>query len=233
MCMTAYAVGLTKRIVVGYMDEARRITDWDARYAPGTLRALGGPAKRLAYQTHAKDGPLVRPGAAAFELQWRPRCRSLGKMLMTRYSFSCATLAGLVLLGACAQTPMGPTIQVMPGPGKSFANFQNDQAICRQFADEAVRDQAQGANLRGLGTAALTTVLGAGLGAAIGGGQGAAIGAASGALGGAGLGAFQSSNAQNSIQAQFDNAFAQCMFSLGNTVPATGPMMVQPSAPRS
>ena len=86
---------------------------------------------------------------------------------------------------------MGPTVQVMPGPGKSFSSFQNDQAVCRQFAEQAVRDQAQGANLRGLGTAALTTVLGAGLGAAIGGGQGAAIGAAGGALGGAGLGAMR------------------------------------------
>ena len=126
---------------------------------------------------------------------------------------------------------MGPTVQVLPGPGKSFASFQSDQAICRQFAEQAVRDQAQGANLRGLGTAALTTVLGAGLGAAIGGGQGAAIGAAGGALGGAGLGAVRSSNAQNAIQAQYDNAFVQCMFSLGNSVPNTGPMVGQSPAP--
>ena len=118
---------------------------------------------------------------------------------------------------------MGPTVQVLPGPGKSFSAFQNDQAICRQFADQAVRDQAQGANLRGLGTAAITTVLGAGLGAAIGGGQGAAVGAAAGALGGAGLGAVRSSNAQNSIQALYDNAFVQCMYSLGNSGPEQRP----------
>ena len=93
-------------------------------------------------------------------------------------------LAGTLLLAACAQTPMGPTVPVMPGPNTPFAQFQNDQAVCRDFAAQAVRDQAQGANLRGLGTAALTTALGAGLGAAIGGGQGAGIGAAAGALGG-------------------------------------------------
>ena len=151
---------------------------------------------------------------------------------MTRGANSSAALAVVLLLGACAETPMGPTVQVLPGPGKSFSNFQSDQAICRQFAEQAVRDQAQGANLRGLGTAAVTTVLGAGLGAAIGGGQGAAIGAAGGALGGAGLGAMRSSNAQNSIQAQYDNAFVQCMFSLGNSVPSAGPMIVQPQAPR-
>jgi uncharacterized protein YcfJ len=139
--------------------------------------------------------------------------------------------AGLLLLAACAETPMGPTVQVMPGPNTSFSSFQNDQAVCRQFAEQAVRDQAQGANLRGLGTAALTTALGAGLGAAIGGGRGAGIGAAGGALGGAGLGAVRSSNAQNAIQTQYDNAFAQCMFSLGNAVPAAGPMVVQPGTP--
>ena len=104
-----------------------------------------------------------------------------------------------MVLSACAQTPMGSTVPVMPGPNTSLASFQNDQATCRQFAQQAVADQAQGANLRGLGTAALTTALGAGLAAA------------------------QSSNAQGSIQAQFDNAFAACMFSLGNTVPGMGP----------
>lgn len=132
--------------------------------------------------------------------------------------------------GACAQTPMGPTIQVVPGPNKSFSNFQSDQAICRNFAEQAVRDQARNANLRALGAGALTTALGAGLGGAIGGGSGAGIGAAAGALGGAGLGAVRASNAQNSIQAQYNDAFTQCMFSLGNAVPRMGPMMTQQPA---
>jgi len=131
-------------------------------------------------------------------------------------------LAATLLLAACAETPMGPTVPVMPGPNTSLSQFQNDQAVCRNFAQRAVQDQAQGANLRGLGTAALTTALGAGLGAAIGGGRGAGIGAASGAVGGAGLAARNTSNANASIQAQFDNAFAACMFSLGNTVPSMG-----------
>jgi len=144
---------------------------------------------------------------------------------------SCAFAAlTLMALSSCVQTPMGPTVQVMPGPNTSLASFQNDQGTCRQFAEQAVADQAQGANLRGLGTAALTTALGAGLGGAIGGGSGAGIGAASGALGGVGLGALGSSNAQRSIQAQYDNAFAACMFSLGNTVPSIGPTMSRPQS---
>lgn len=135
-----------------------------------------------------------------------------------------AGLVGILLLAGCAETPMGPTIPVMPGPNTSFAQFQNDQAVCRNFADQAVRDQARGANLRGLGTAALTTALGAGLGGAIGGGSGAGIGAAAGALGGAGLAGRNTMNANASIQRQYDNAFASCMFSLGNSVPSMGPM---------
>ncbi len=150
---------------------------------------------------------------------------------MVRCVSRCAVLAGVLLLGACAESPMGPTVRVMPGPNKSFSNFQSDQATCRQFAEQAVRDQARNANVRGLGTAALTTALGAGLGGAIGGGRGAGIGTAAGALGGGGLGVMRTSNAQNSIQGQYNNAFAQCMFSLGNAVPSMGPMMVQPPAP--
>jgi hypothetical protein len=128
---------------------------------------------------------------------------------------------------------MGPTVQVMPGPGKSFEAFQYDQAGCKQFAEQAVAGQAQNANTRALVGGAITTALGAGLGGAIGGGSGAGIGAASGALGGGAIGAASSANAQAGIQQQYDNAFAQCMYAHGNAVPGYGPMMVQSPAPYS
>ncbi len=147
-----------------------------------------------------------------------------------RLGLAGAVVPGLLLAG-CAQTPMGPTVQVMPGPGKPFDQFQSDQYACKAFAEQSVAGQAQNANTRGVGAAALTTVLGAGLGAAIGGGRGAAIGAASGALGGAGIGAASSSNEQMSIQEQYNNAFAQCMYAKGNMVPGYGPMMVQQPPP--
>jgi hypothetical protein len=136
-----------------------------------------------------------------------------------------------LMLAGCAQTPLGPTVQVMPGPGKSFDAFQYDQMSCRQFADQSVAGQAQNANVRGIGGAALTTALGAGLGAAIGGGRGAGIGAAGGALGGAGIGAMSSSGAQIGIQEQYNNAYAQCMYAKGEMVPGYGPMMVQAPPP--
>ena len=95
----------------------------------------------------------------------------LEKELGLHDSLAFFALAGVMLLSACVETPMGSTVQVMPGPNTSLASFQNDQATCRQFAQQAVADQAQGANLLGLGTAGLTTALGAGLGGAIGGGD--------------------------------------------------------------
>jgi len=140
------------------------------------------------------------------------------------------TVLGLLVSG-CAQTPMGPTVQVMPGPGKSFDAFQVDLASCKGFAEQSVAGQAQTANNQAVGAAALTTVLGAGLVAAIGGGRGAAIGAASGAGAGTAIGAGGSSMAQMTIQQQYDNAFAQCMYAKGDMVPGYGPMMSQQPPP--
>ena len=138
--------------------------------------------------------------------------------------------AGILgLLAGCAATPMGPTVQVMPGPGKTFEAFQADLATCKYFAAGQVQGQADAANQRAAGGAVLTTLLGAGLGAAIGGaagnaGAGAAIGAATGAGGGALYGANASTGVQYSIQQQYDNAFAQCMYSKGEQVPGFAPL---------
>jgi len=49
-------------------------------------------------------------------------------------SYASIALAGVMALSACAQTPMGSTVPVMPGPNTSLTSFQNDQATCRQFA---------------------------------------------------------------------------------------------------
>ncbi len=141
-----------------------------------------------------------------------------------------------VMLAGCAQTPMGPTVQVMPGPGKSFDAFEADQANCKGYAASQVQGQAEAANQQAVGAGVLTTVLGAGLGAAIGGaagnaGAGAAIGAASGAGVGTAIGANGSSYAQMSIQQQYDNAFSQCMYAKGEQVPGFAPLAPPPPPP--
>ncbi len=147
---------------------------------------------------------------------------------MQRNKAILALLGPVLLLAACAQTPLGPTVAVMPAPGKPFDVFQSDQLLCKQYAEGQVAGQAEDANMRAVGAAALTTALGAGLGAAIGSASGAAgigagIGAGSGALGGAGIGAMQSDRANMTIQQRYDVAFSQCMYSRGNQVPGFVP----------
>ena len=132
-------------------------------------------------------------------------------------------LCAVLLLQGCAETPLGPTVQVMPPPTKPFEIFQQDDASCRQFSTNQVAGQAERENNRAVGAAFLGTVLGAGLGAAVGGGRGAAIGAGSGAIVGTGVGAGGSGATQGSIQQQYDIAYSQCMYSKGNIVPGAAP----------
>ena len=145
------------------------------------------------------------------------------------------SLAGAVLVQGCATVPLGPTVQVLPGRGKSFEAFQVDNSICTQYAASAVQGQAERANGQAVGGAVLGTLLGAGLGAAVGGGRGAGIGAASGAALGTGIGASGSANTQGGIQGQYDNAYVACQVSKGNRVPQApvfvqqAPVLVQPA----
>ena len=143
-----------------------------------------------------------------------------------RYRLLTAVLIVPALLAGCAQTPLGPTVAVMPSPGKPFDVFATDQAVCKQFADSQVGGGAQSVNNQQVGTAVLGTVLGAGLGAAIGGGRGAAIGAASGAVGGTALGAGSATQGRYSLQQRYDLAYSQCMYSRGNQVPGFTPAPV-------
>jgi hypothetical protein len=148
---------------------------------------------------------------------------------MRRLKSAACALTGVALLGGCVQTPMGPTVQVLPKPGKPFAEFQQDQAQCTQYAASQVQGQAEAANNRAVGGAVLGTVLGAGLGAAVGRGYGAGVGAASGAAIGTGIGAGASARAQGGIQYQYDNAYVACMVSHGNVLPGAPPVVVQPA----
>lgn len=140
--------------------------------------------------------------------------------------------SAIAMLAGCAQTPMGPTVNVMPAANKPFEVFQQDQAVCKSYAQQQVAGQADNANQRAVGGALLGTALGAGLGAAVGGGHGAGVGAATGAVAGTAVGASTSGHEQMSIQQQYNTAYLQCMYSRGNQVPGyqTVPQPV-PAAP--
>lgn len=142
---------------------------------------------------------------------------------MMRLQTRAAVCATILALGACQPSrPMGPSVAVMPGPNKPFQVFQDDDAVCRSFADRNSGPDNQ-ANNQELLAAGVGTVLGAGLGAAIGGGRGAAIGAGGGALAGTAYGSGQAERTARTVQQRYDIAYSQCMYSRGNQVPGYSP----------
>lgn len=133
-----------------------------------------------------------------------------------------------VMLGACATVPIGPSIIVLPGAGKSFEQFQVDDLVCRRWAEQQTGTTPYRASAESTITgAAVGTALGAAAGAALGAAAGspatgAAVGAGVGLLGGtaAGAGGSQVSGAQ--AQERYDTAYIQCMYAKGNQVPIRG-----------
>jgi len=106
-----------------------------------------------------------------------------------------APVLAIVLLGGCASIPSGPSVMVLPGTGKTFEQFQTDDAVCRQWAAHSVGTEPNKAATEStVGGAAVGTVLGAAAGALIGAASGspatgAAVGAGFGLLGGTAVGA--------------------------------------------
>ncbi len=133
-----------------------------------------------------------------------------------------AGIAATLLLSACANEPLAPSVAVMPPSGKPFEQFQNDDLVCRNFAQNQV-----GTNPNTLAHAQEATgaVAGAALGAVagslIGGGhQAAGVGAGLGLLGGSMVGAGSADQSGASLQRRYDIAYEQCMYSKGNVLPS-------------
>jgi Glycine-zipper domain len=130
----------------------------------------------------------------------------------------------MLFCSGCVTTPTGPMVKVMPGPEKSFEQFQTDDAVCRQWSLQQAGNP-QTAAVQGTTTgAAIGTLVGAGLGAAIGAvaghpGTGAAIGAGGGLLGGTALGINAGQSATFTAQRRYDRAYEQCMYAKGNDTP--------------
>ena len=133
----------------------------------------------------------------------------------------------LLAVSGCATVPTGPTVMVMPAPGKSFEQFQLDDAVCRQWsAQQTGLSPQQVANQDTLTGAAVGTLLGAGLGEAFGAasgnaGVGAAIGAGSGLMLGTAEGANAGQMSGREAQYRYNIAYQQCMYAKGNQLPGT------------
>jgi Glycine-zipper domain len=139
-----------------------------------------------------------------------------------------SALLALSLAACAAPLPPGPSVMALPGQGKSFEIFQQDDGVCRQFASAQIGDAVPGvaANQSFAGSAAIGTLLGAAAGAAIGaatGGAaaGAAIGAASGLFLGSATGFSAAGYSGAALQGRYDMSYVQCMSAKGEQVPTT------------
>lgn len=147
-------------------------------------------------------------------------------------------LTTLLALGACAVAPPSqPTLTAFPGNGKSLEQFRADDGGCRQYAyaQSGGAQAAQAATNNAVGTAAIGTALGAAAGALIGSaggavGGGAAVGAGLGLLGGSAFGASNAQASAGNLQYRYDQAYAQCMYSKGNTVQTAAAVAPPPYA---
>lgn len=128
-------------------------------------------------------------------------------------------------LAACATVPSGPSVMVLPAPGKSFDQFRADDFACRQWAmQQAGLDPGNAVHQNLVAGAAVGTLVGAGVGAAMGAasgnpGAGAAIGAGTGLLGGAAVASGPAYAAGAEAQRRYDMAYKQCMYAKGNQIP--------------
>jgi len=136
------------------------------------------------------------------------------------------SLIAVAALAACATLPNGPSVMSLPGTGKSFDQFRNDDAVCRQFAYEQIGGTTaqQAGQSAAVSSAVIGTALGAAAGAAIGSasgdmGAGAAIGGGSGLIIGSASGSGYASGSYYEAQRRYDNAFLQCMYAMGNRIP--------------
>lgn len=136
-------------------------------------------------------------------------------------------VAAPLLLAACVVAPpTGPSVMVLPAKGKDLAQFQQEDATCRQFAwsQSGGAAPAQAASDSFINSAALGTLLGGAAGAAIGAAAGnpaagAAIGAGSGLFVGGASGANAAAYSGASLQQRYDIGYMQCMTAKGNITP--------------
>src|SRR5208337_3904735 len=134
------------------------------------------------------------------------------------------------ILTGCATMPTGPSVAVMPGPGKPFEAFQADDATCRQWAQQQIGGTSpSGTANQNLATGALVgTAVGAAAGLALGSlsgnaGAGAAIGGAAGLVGGTAMASGPAYDSQYQLQRRYDIAYQQCMYAKGNQIPGVRP----------
>jgi hypothetical protein len=143
-------------------------------------------------------------------------------------NYSLVSMVGVLALAGCVTAPSGPNVMALPGSGKSFDQFQNDDQSCRAFAQQQVGPYAgdaaaNRANNTAIGATLIGTAAGALLGAAGGrAGEGAAVGAGVGLLAGSSIANDGAHHDAGQIQRAYNASYTQCMYGKGNQVPVPG-----------
>jgi hypothetical protein len=138
---------------------------------------------------------------------------------MQASKWTLALCTGATLLGGCAVVPDGPSVRVLPPPGKPFEVFVSEDQYCRGYAQQSAGNVQDAANNAAVGTAVIGTAIGATAGALLGGRNGAGAGAGMGLVMGSAVGANESSRSGWSAQRRYDYAYQQCMYAKGNLLP--------------
>jgi uncharacterized protein YcfJ len=135
-------------------------------------------------------------------------------------------VAIVVALVGCASVPVGPSVAVMPGPGKPFDQFNADNAICKEFASQQLGVNPNDVAREQVVTGAVAgAALGAASGALMGGGREGPTESMAGAglIVGSAAGANAAGRSNMSLQRRYDIAYEQCMYAKGNQVPGYAP----------
>ncbi len=122
--------------------------------------------------------------------------------------------AFILLLISCQTAPTGPSVTVLPGPGKPLEVFQADDAACREWAHQHMGSRS-GAGIGSIG---------------IGGGVGGFSGGSS-SFGGGGVvigGGDGGEPSSYELQSRYDSAYEQCMYARGNQIPGAPPPSYRP-----
>ena len=130
----------------------------------------------------------------------------------------------VIVAAGCVTVPTGPSVRVVPAPGKPYDLFLSEDTYCRRSAERQIGLLPQEVADRNTATGAIVgTAVGTGVGAALGAasgnmGAGAAIGAASGLLVGSASGSDAGRIEGREAQRRYDTVYMQCMYSHGNQV---------------
>jgi len=130
-------------------------------------------------------------------------------------------LSSLLIGCSTSVMPPGPSVSVMPAPGKSFDVFQSENAACKDFAQQQIGSNADNlANQQVVDGAVSGAALGAAAGVLMGGNsEAAAAGAGMGTVMGSAVGSDNAARVRMEMQRRYDIAYQQCMYSKGNQVP--------------